>query len=108
MKRITDALIREKKTEYVEKAKESSRKNRDTGTFFKVVKELNSKDRPVSFNVNNLFPGAAGVEVAKKIVDYFGAVSDCLPPLDLTRKPTNCSPVDYGFISKHLKNILEC
>ena len=100
MKRITDELIREKKVEYIEKAKELSKKNRSTGVFFKVVKELNSKDRPVCFNVSNLFPGATGVEVAKQIVDYFGAVSDSLPPLDINAIPSNCPASTFGPISK--------
>ena len=98
MKRITDALIKQKKTEYVERAKVLGKKN---GKFFyKMVKEVGCNERPRPWTPNKIYPGESDSQVAGHIVDYFGSISDLLPKLDRSKAPAGLPEVPFGPFTK--------
>ena len=83
-------MIREKKMEYVNKITAEGLKARNNGSFFRVVKDFSSKDKPKPWAVSMLYRDKSDAEIANEITDFFGAVSDLLPALDWDRKPEGC------------------
>ena len=78
------ALIKQKKKEFVQLSK------KDCRSFFRSVKQLNTKDRPKPWAVSDLYLGKEDMEVAEIVTEYFGDIADLLPPLDPGLKPRDC------------------
>ena len=76
--------------EYVDKISEESRASGNSSGFFRVVKNFSSKDKPKPWAVTMIYPDIGEQEVANKVTDFFGAVSDLLPALNWDNKPTQC------------------
>ena len=97
LKRITDSIIKQKKTEYVERMKKMGKKNGKA--FYKMVKEVGCNERPKPWGPGDLYQGEGEMEIAEKISDYFGDISDLLPRLDNTRVPRDCPEDIFGDFS---------
>ena len=83
-------MIRESKRKYVAAAVEKGRKSGSNAAYFRVSKELNTKDRLNPWTVQDMYTELSVEDVASTVTEYFGSISDILPPLDISRKPLDC------------------
>ena len=96
-------LIREEKKKYVGRTVDKCKVTGNNSAYYRVVKELNTKNRPGPWNVIKVFPeGTTDIEAARAVTEYFGAVSDLLPALDLDLVPKFCGgdPMDLLLASE--------
>ena len=59
--------------------------------FFKNVKNYQSKDRPVPFDVRSLYPGRSDLEVASELASHFNEISHEFSPLEPCQVPRTFS-----------------
>ena len=64
MKRTTDELIKASKAKYMTLKKEQLTSSDANRSFFRLVKSFNTPEKPQTFDVRSLRPGASDIEVA--------------------------------------------
>ena len=79
------AQIKKNKKEYAELKIEEGRRN--SKAFYRMVKQFSSKAQIKRWDVPELYPGLSNAEVADKATEYYGTISDLLPPLRLNGLP---------------------
>ena len=76
MKAASDALCRKRCAAFVEKQKETLASSDASRAFFRNVKSFDSKEKPVVFDVREIFPGLDDLPVAEALADHFNAISN--------------------------------
>ena len=100
----TDVAVSEAKSAFLTKVKANVTESKNTGSFFKAVKLLQSKNAPAVWNVRNLFPQASDTEIANDCVKYFSAISREYQPIsDPKTTPAATWSIPLHEVSSRLK-----
>ena len=75
------AEIKEAKENLLEKVKKKVLDSGNSGSFFKAVKCLRTKEAPVPWDVRKVFPGKTNLQIANECVEYFSAISREYQPI---------------------------
>ena len=70
MKRVTDKLIKDKKSEFIESLKAKATEQKNTSMFYKAVKMFKDHEQPPPWEVTDLFPGRTSLHAAEQAADF--------------------------------------
>ena len=87
LKKATERMIEKRKEKYVLSQKDALLAKDGDRNFFKNVKNYQSHERPVPFDVTTLFPGKSEGEVAKILSQHFNTISAEFDPLEPSEIP---------------------
>ena len=99
LKKKSDKLIRKRASRYMEKQKEILTAPDAARSFYKNVKAYKSKEKPVEFNVKNLFDNKSDKDVAESLADHFNSISREFDGLTEIPVGVSCS---LPNISRHM------
>ena len=104
--RKTDRLIRKRARKYIENQKLTLTAPDAARAFHKNVKAYKSKEKPVEFDVRQLYEGCEDSEVAEKLAEHFNAISQEFDGLNPDEIPVSQSltlpPLHPGLVQKRL------
>ena len=81
LKKLTDDLIKSRKKVYMERKKQQLVEKDAARGFFRLVKSFSTPEKPQTFDVRSLRPGATDGQVADELADYFNRISAEFDPL---------------------------
>ena len=87
----TNKLIKESKQNFYANAVEELKAKGGSNVPYRILKDLAVPDRPKAWSINQLAPNLTDVELAEKLAEYFGRITDQFSPLDRTRIPQSFS-----------------
>ena len=82
LKKVVERMVKTRREKYMDSQRDVLLKEDSERNFFKNIKSYKNKDKPVQFNVRQLFPGKTDAELANLLADYFNAVSSEFVPLE--------------------------
>lgn len=91
----SDELIEQSGAKYVRRVKKGGAR-----AYFSAIKELNCKEKPKQWSVNDIFPDDVPEEVGKKVADYFTEITNKFdpllpcPPSGARRRPVTLAEVE--------------
>lgn len=88
MKKNLEKVIKDRKAKFMVKKKEQLTDKDVNRSFFRLVKSFSTPEKPQTFDVRNLRPGASDAEVAEELADFFNRVSSEFDPLTPDQIPT--------------------
>ena len=88
MKKNLDQEIKDRKAGFMTIKKEQLTAKDANRSFFRLVKAFNTPEKPQTFDVRSLRPGASDQEVAEELADYFNRISSEFDPLTEEQIPT--------------------
>lgn len=87
LKNQTDTMIKERKKKYMDMKKRQLTEINTNRSFFRLVKAFNTPEKPQTFDVRSLRPGATDSQVAEELADYFNRISGKFDPLTAGQVP---------------------
>ena len=75
LKSLTEKMIKEKKSEFIEGLKQKAIDARKSAHFFKAVSMFKDQEKPPTWSVSHLFPSTTDGEVSEKVAEFFNEIS---------------------------------
>ena len=97
MKELTNRLIKEKKTEFIETIKKKAVDQKSTSMFYKAVTMFKDHEQPPKWDLTDLFPGEPALAAAEQAADFFNSISSEFQPVSM---PTHGTITEVWRISK--------
>ena len=100
MKKASDELCRKRCKAFIDRQKQVRSAANASRAFFRNVKAFDSKEKPVVFDVRDLFPGQEDQPVAESLADHFNAISNEFNGLQDTVIPPS-APNSLAMLTPH-------
>ena len=85
----TTAAIRDAKADFLSKSKKKVLEAKNTGSLFKAINSLKSKDPSKGWNIRSLFPALTERQIADNCAHYFSSISKEYPPVGKPERMTS-------------------
>ena len=88
MKKSIEQTIKERKAGFMAQKKVQLTEEGAGRSFFRLVKSFSTPEKPQTFDVRGLMPGASDSEVAEELASFFNRISSEFDPLTADQVPT--------------------
>ena len=82
MKKKTDKLIDQKRSEYIERIKQLSRYRNDASLYFKLIKRFSDAEKPPAWSLRDLYPDLNDSQIGEVAAEFFNSISSEYQPID--------------------------